>query len=176
MTTNRDLLLHPIRLRIVQALVANPMTPRRLRAQLGDVPQASLYRHLGHLADAGLITVVDERPVRGVVERTYGVVESAVSLGADDVADATADEHVGYFTTFLGTLLSQFGAYIADGEVDVAADGIGYRQAALWLSDDEFDTLIADLTEVVQGHLQNQPTPDRRRRLLSTIVMPDAHA
>ena len=176
MTTNQDLLLHPIRLRIVQALMANPMTPLQLRAHLGDVAQASLYRHIGQLADAGLITVVDERPVRGVVERTYAIVESAVSIGADEIADASDDDHLRYFTTFVGTLLAQFASYVADGDIDPAADGIGYRQAALWLSDDEFDTLVAQLTTAVQPHLQHEPSPARRRRLLSTIVLPDHHS
>ena len=176
MTTNRDLLLHPIRLRIVQALVANPMTPLRLRDHLGDVPQASLYRHIAQLTEAGLIRVVEERPVRGVVERTYGVVEAAVSLGADDLENASDDDHLRYFSTFVGTLLSQFAAYVDAGDVDVAADGVGYRQAALWLADDEFDELIAELGAVVQRRLANEPDPERRRRLLSTIVMPDGRA
>ena len=49
MIETRDLLLHPVRLRIVQALVGSPMTPLHLKEQLGDVPQATLYRHLSQL-------------------------------------------------------------------------------------------------------------------------------
>ena len=73
------------RLRIVQALVGAPMTPLQLRDLLGDVSQATLYRHLNQLADGGLVEVVDERPVRGRVERTYAVVSSKVSLTDADL-------------------------------------------------------------------------------------------
>ncbi len=88
----RDLLLHPIRLRIVQALAGRPMTPRHIKEKLHDVPQASLYRHLSQLLAGGLIQVVDQQPVRGTVERTYALVEEAVSLGEDDLDGADAED------------------------------------------------------------------------------------
>lgn len=42
--TKVDLLLHPVRLRVVQALLGQEMTPQQLVDALGDVPQATLYR------------------------------------------------------------------------------------------------------------------------------------
>ena len=176
MIETRDLLLHPIRLRIVQALVGNPMTPLRLKEQLGDVAQATLYRHLNQLADGGLLEVVDERPARGGVERTYGVVASAVSLTAEELENATSDDHFRYFATFVGTLLADFATYLEASGLDLAADRVGYRQVPLWLTDDEFDVMVAKMTQAVQESLDNEPAPGRRRRLLSTIVMPDDRA
>lgn len=172
----RDLLLHPVRLRIIQALVGAPMTPLQLRDRLGDVPQATLYRHLNQLADGGLVEVVDERPVRGTVERTYGVVTNRVSLGDADLESATPADHFRYFTTFVGTLLSDFAAYLDSGDPSLSADRVGYRQVPLWLTDDEFDSLIEKLAALVLECADNDPTPERRRRLLSTIVMPDSHS
>jgi len=67
-----DLLLHPVRLRIVQAFLGDrALTTGELRAELPDVPPASLYRHIARLVDAGVLGVVSERRVRGAVERTY---------------------------------------------------------------------------------------------------------
>lgn len=176
MTTARDLLLHPIRLRIVQALAGRPATPLELKERLGDVAQATLYRHLNQLADGGLVEVVDERPVRGGVERTYGLIDGATALGPDDLADADRDDHLRYFTTFVGALISDFAAYLDGDGADVGRDGVGYRQAPLWLDDEEFAALIADLQAVVQPLLDNEPRAGRRRRLLSTIVMPTAES
>lgn len=152
------------------------MTPLRLKEVLGDVPQATLYRHVNHLHDGGLLEVVDEQAVRGGVERTYGVVTEAVSLGPDEYQDATAEDHLRYFTTFLGTLIEAFGAYLGEGSPDFVADGVGYRQVPLWLTDDEFDEMTTALRSAVRGALHNQPTPERRRRLVTTIVMPDVRA
>lgn len=175
MIETRDLLLHPIRLRIVQALVGAPMTPLQLKDRLGDVAQATLYRHINQLADAGLLEVVEERSIRGGVERTYSVATASVVLGDEELESATTDDHFRYFATFVGTLLADFAAYLDGGTPALSADRVGYRQIPLWLTDDEFDVLTATMADAVQEHADNQPAPGRRRRLLTTIVMPDNH-
>lgn len=173
MIETRDLLLHPIRLRIVQALVGAPMTPLELKDRLGDVPQATLYRHIKQLADGGLLEVVEERPIRGGIERTYSVAEEAVALGDSELESATTDDHFRYFATFVGTLLTDFAAYLAKGKPTLSTDRVGYRQIPLWLTDEEFDALTARMATAIEEHAGNQQTPGRRRRLFSTIVMPD---
>jgi DNA-binding transcriptional ArsR family regulator len=197
MIEKRDLLLHPIRLRIVQALVGDAMTPLQLKDRLGDVPQATLYRHINQLADGGLLEVVSERPIRGGTERTYRVVTSAVALEESDLESATTDEHFRYFATFVGTLLTDFASYLesskksgkessetsgtesgkksgeTSGRPALGEDRVGYRQQALWLSDEEFDALIETMAAAVNERVDNRPAPGRRRRLLSTVVMPD---
>jgi hypothetical protein len=40
-----EILLHPVRMRIVVALAGRALTPGQLRAELTDVPQATLYQH-----------------------------------------------------------------------------------------------------------------------------------
>jgi DNA-binding transcriptional ArsR family regulator len=168
-----DLLLHPVRLRIVQALVKRPMTAGGLKEALGDVAQATLYRHIKALENGGMLDVVAERQVRGTVERTYRVVETAVALSAEEFADADSDDHFRYFATFLGTLLADYSAYLETDTIDLAADRVGYRQIPLWLADDEFDDFTTELRALIQKRFDNEPSPQRRRRLLTTIVMPD---
>ena len=173
MIETRDLLLHPIRLRIVQALVAAPMTPLELKERLGDVAQATLYRHIKQLADGGLLEVTEERSIRGGVERTYRVVTTSVDLGDSELESATPDDHFRYFATFVGTLLADFATYLDQERPALGRDRVGYRQTALWLTDEEFDTLAVTMSAAVQAHADNAPTPGRRRRVLSTITMPD---
>ena len=170
---NSDLLLHPVRLRIVQALVKRPMTAGGLKEVLGDVAQATLYRHIKALENGGMLDVVAERQVRGTIERTYQVVENAVALSADELADADADDHFRYFATFLGTLLADYSAYLETDKIDLAADRVGYRQVPLWLTDNEFDDFTAELRALIQQRLDNEPNAQRRRRLLTTVTMPD---
>ena len=176
MTDARDLLLHPIRLRIVQALLGSPMAPLSLKDALGDVPQATLYRHLNQLHEGGLLEVVDEQPVRGGVERTYGVVAEAAALGPDEFEGASREDHLRSFSTFLATLIDAFGAYLDEGTLDFAADGVGYRQVPLWLTDEEFEEVASGLRNAVSSALGNGRGGGRRRRLITTIVMPDVRA
>ena len=171
-----DLLVHPVRLRAIRALVREPMTAAELQEVLGDVAQATLYRHLAALEEGGIIEVVDRRRARGSVERTFGVVEGATLLGPDDLADASADDHLRWFTAFVGTLLHDFAAYLDTPDADVVADRVGYRQVPLWLTDDELDELAAELRAAVERRVDLAPDGERRRRILTTIVVPDDRA
>lgn len=173
-----DLLLHPVRLRVVQALLGREMTPAQLVDALGDVPQATLYRHVGALAEGGMLRVVGERQARGAVERTYTVVQDAVSLGPEDVAGLSADAHEERFLSFVAAMATTFAravwtAATPEG-VDMAAERIGYRVAPMWLSDDEADELAAGIRELVTRAMTNDASPDRRRRLLYSVLVPEA--
>jgi len=168
-----DLLLHPVRLRVVQAFLGNRMlTTAELHQLLPDVPTASLYRHVATLADAGLLTVVAERRVRGAAERTYRLVVEAASVTPADAAAMSVEDHGRAFAAFTAMLLADFGRYLERGDVDPGRDGVSYRQAALWLDDEEFAAFLADLREVVGRRLELQPDGQRRRRLLGTVLLP----
>src|SRR3712207_9432909 len=105
-----DLLLHPVRLRIVQAFLGErTLTTAELGAELDDVPTASLYRHVGLLADAGVLTVAEEHRVRGAAERRYRLTEEATSA---DVAGMTAEDHRRAFATFVAALIADFDRYV----------------------------------------------------------------
>src|SRR3712207_9270812 len=89
-----DLLLHPVRLRIVQAFLGDrTLTTADLHAELPDVPVATLYRHVGVLAEAGVLEVVGERRVRGSTERTYRLGAGAASGGPGGAAAMGREEH-----------------------------------------------------------------------------------
>ena len=47
------------------------MTTAELCARLPGVSQATVYRHVGTLADAGILEVAGEQRVSGFVERSY---------------------------------------------------------------------------------------------------------
>jgi hypothetical protein len=170
-----DLLLHPVRLRIVQAFLGGrELTTAQLGVEFPDVPPASLYRHVGRLAEAGVLTVVAERKVRGAAERTYRLDLSAASVGTDDLASMTVEEHRRGFATFVAMLLADFERYLegSGGRPDPVRDRIGYRQAAVWVTDEEFDALAAELAAVLRSRMENRPEGQRRRRLVSTVHLP----
>jgi hypothetical protein len=173
--TTADLLLHPVRLRIVQAFLGErTLTTADLRAELPDVPPASLYRHVAVLAEAGVLTVVGERKVRGAAERSYRLDLPAASVGTDALDSMSVEDHRRAFRTFVAMLLADFDRYLErpGGRPDPVRDRIGYRQAAVWVTDAEFDALVADLAAVLRPRLENRPGGARRRRLVSTVHLP----
>ncbi|MBB2903622.1 hypothetical protein FHR75_004465 [Kineococcus radiotolerans] len=170
-----DVLLHPLRLRIVQAFLGDrTLTTGELREELADAPSATLYRQVGVLADAGVLEVVGERKVRGALERSYRLRTGAASVGAQDAAAMSVEEHRQAFTMFVLALLEDYERYLARGDVDLARDLVGYRQAAMHLSDAELRDLLDDLAGVLRPRLELPPAPGRTRRRLSTVLLPDA--
>jgi hypothetical protein len=171
--TTADLLLHPVRLRIIQAFLGDrALTTSDLRDELPDVPPASLYRHVARLVDAGVLSVVAERRVRGALERTYVLRVSAASINLDELERMTREDHRQAFTAFVAGLLAAFDRYLTRDDVDLARDGAGYRMAGLWLDDAEFAEFARDLIRVLQPRAANPPRPGRRRRILGTVLIP----
>jgi hypothetical protein len=171
--TSADLLLHPVRLRIVQAFLGDrALTTSTLRSELSDIPSASLYRHVSRLVDAGVLSVVAERRVRGAVERTYILRTAAASVSLDDLAEMTSEDHRHGFFAFLAGLIGDFERYLARGDVDLLRDGVSYRLMALWLTDEEVRELARELYAVLQPRLSKAPARGRKRRILATVTLP----
>ncbi|SBT44255.1 helix-turn-helix domain-containing protein [Micromonospora narathiwatensis] len=176
MTSSADrwagLALHPVRIRILRSVAGARRTTRDLAAALPDVPQATIYRHVAALVAGGLLDVVEERKVRGTVERVYTLPAHGAALGPADLADANAEDHGRWFTAFVSSLLAEFSRYLSRDRIDLVADGVGYQQVVLHLSDEEFAEFAAELAGVIAPRLANRPGPGRVARLLATVLMP----
>ena len=171
--TSADLLLHPVRLRILRAFLGDrALTTSELQTELSDVPVASLYRHVARLVDGGVLTVVAERRVRGALERTYVLRPAAASVSLDEVAKMTPDEHRQMFLAFVAGLIGDFDRYLARGDIDLLRDGVSYGMSGMWLDDAELRELSRELITTLQPRLANAPKPGRRRWILGTVVLP----
>jgi hypothetical protein len=172
-----DLLLHPVRLRIVKAFLGDrALTTSQLAAELDDVPAGSLYRHVALLTKAGVLQVVAERRVRGATERTYTLRLFAARVQPDEARAMTLDEHAQAFMVYIAGLLADFDQYVASAPPDPVGDGASYNVAAMWLTDDEFAALGRDLSAVFVPRLANPPANKRRRRMIYTVVLPAPQA
>lgn len=168
-----DLLLHPVRLRIVQAFLGDrALTTSALATELSDIPPASLYRHVAKLVDADVLAVVAERRVRGALERTYVLRLTAASIGPNELAEMSAEDHRQAFMAFVAALLGDYDRYLAGGDIDLIRDGVTYRIAGLWLDDSEFLAMMRDLTKVLAARMTNAPAPGRTRRILGYVLLP----
>ena len=168
-------------MRLIVALGAGlPMAAAQLLERMPDVPPATLYRHLNALRQGGIISVADEprpratgdRRTRGAVERRVILRPGAASLGPADLADATPDDHLRWFASFVASLLGAFGRYAASGSPDLARDGVGYREVVLHLSDAELASMSVALNAALMPFAANQPAEGRTARLFATVLLP----
>jgi DNA-binding transcriptional ArsR family regulator len=170
--TGPDLILHPVRMRIITALSAAPLTTGELAEHQPDVPPATLYRHLNTLRRGGILAAAEERGVRGAIERRYSLHPGAANVSPADLARATPEDHRRWFAGFIASLLGEFARYTERGTPDLVRDGVGYREVVLNLSDEEFMTMALALNAAVIPHLANPPGGGRRPRILATVVLP----
>jgi DNA-binding transcriptional ArsR family regulator len=170
-----EAIVHPVRLRILMDVAGRERTPYEIGRALPDIAQASLYRHIKRLVDAGVLRVVRETPVRGATEKVY-------ALAADDAGDIdraefeqiSREDHLRYFADFLASLLGQYRLYLQKEQIDLNADGVTYRTTPVNLSATEYEAFLSDLRAIMQRVQSYPPAPERRRRLISVIQMPAA--
>jgi hypothetical protein len=164
-------------MRIVHAFLGDrAFTTSQLRSELPDVPAGSLYRHVAKLVESGVLNIVSERRVRGAVERTYVLRTSAARLSLDEVAKMSPEELRQTFLAFVAGLIGDFDRYLARGDVDPVRDGADFRIAGMWLDDAEFMELLRELMRVLQPRVAYPPKPGRKRRILTTVLLPGAEA
>lgn len=168
-----ETVLHPVRLRIVHALMDRELTARQLSAELSDIPQASLYRHVGRLVDAGVLRVTREERVRGGTQRTYTVVESAVTLGPRDFDAASPADHQRYFAAFVGALVAGFDQYLGSTGAAPTRDGVVYQQMPVWVTPAESRQLTAAVTDLLRPLRARTGGRRRRRTTFAMVLHPD---
>jgi hypothetical protein len=168
-----DLLLHPVRLRIVKAFLGDrALTTGQLASEMDDVPPGSLYRHVALLTRAGVLQVVAERRVRGAVERTYTMRLPAARMQPDEVAAMSPDDHTQAFVAFVAGMLVDFDRYVESAGFDPIGDAATYRLAGMWLTDAEYAEYLGDLVAISQPRLANPPSRGRRRRIFYQVLLP----
>ncbi|MFI6604135.1 helix-turn-helix domain-containing protein [Nonomuraea sp. NPDC050536] len=172
-----ELLAHPVRLRIVHAMSGGRvLTASQLCERFPDVSKATVYRHIGLLADGGVLEVESEQRVRGAVERHYRLRRDRAVIDAEAAAALPVDGHRRVFSDAMATLIAEFNAYLDGDRADPAADLVGYRQHTLWLTDAERARLIEGLRAAILPVVGNQASDERRPYLLSPILFPVAEA
>ena len=169
---NVELVIHPVRLRILQSLESEPLTTQEIADRLPDVPKSSLYRHLRLLLESEFVGVAEIRLVQGIQEKVYQLSRPA-RLGPDDITGLSADDHLRYFTIYLMTLLRGFSVYLAQTAViDFVADRAGYSEVSFWASRQELDLFSATINEALLPLIENEPDQGRQRHKIAVITYP----
>ncbi len=137
-----ELLLHPVRMRIMLTAANRVLTPQQLADLLPDVAQTTLYRHINLLLEGGVLEVVRESKVRGTVERAVTLVEDAGRIDLATSAALSPEEHERIFTTIFAALLAEFKR--AQAQPQPGMPPAIYTQHRLYLTAEELHQLTRD--------------------------------
>ena len=159
-------LLHPVRMRVVQALLAGDgLTTHEPHERLPDIPIATLVTH-------GLLAVVGEQQVRGVSEKTYRVVEGLANPSPEELRGLSPEELLTTFTMFTSGVIRDFGTYVSAGEHDLVEDRVSFAQADFWATASEVDEFFDTVMGALRALMGNEQGQGRRRRVLTTVLLP----
>ncbi|MBW8348008.1 helix-turn-helix domain-containing protein [Bacillus sp. IITD106] len=169
-----DLLLHPVRMRIVQQLLLNKsLTIAQLVEILGDVPQATLYRHINLLLEANLIEVIETKKVKGTEERKFAVKMDNLQIPESEIESISQEDHIRHFSVFHGNLLQLATSYLGNTSPEqYEQEGFSYAYVPLHLSDEEFQELIQSINQAIGKVINNELTPERNSRIFASMFIP----
>ncbi|MBH0166936.1 helix-turn-helix domain-containing protein [Fictibacillus sp. 7GRE50] len=172
MQSKADFILHPVRMKIIQQLSKGPATVMELKEWVSEVPQATLYRHLNLLSKNEIIYVVEERKVRGAVERTYALDQNSAYISAEEAANLSKEEHMKMFMTFVSNVTGEVEAYL-NGNTNLKTDIFGYNQLDLYLNDEEWEELSQGMQELIGKYVPNRPSKHNKRVKLVQMLVPE---
>jgi hypothetical protein len=131
-----------------------------------------MYRQIAVLVEAGVLEVAEERRVRGTTERSYRVRKEEAVVDPAARAAMTREDHLRAYTTFAASLMGDFDRYLAHENADPHVDGVVYRQAAVWLTEEEFAVMVEEIERAVVSRVGNA-RDGRIRRVISLVAVPD---
>ncbi|UTT62151.1 helix-turn-helix domain-containing protein [Microcella humidisoli] len=171
--TSAELLLHPVRLRVVQAMMGRTeLTTKDLAARLPDVAPATLYRHVGTLVDGGVLEVVSERRVRGSTERSLRLREERASVDPEALAHDDDALRAG-FLAYLASLAAMLDDYLAAPHGSLQDDLVSFRQLAVQATDEEWLAVLHGIRAAIEPLATRADAPEgARRRVLATVSLP----
>lgn len=86
---------HPVRCRLIAIFADGVASPNQIAQELG-MPVGDVSYHVRTLKEAGIIELVEERPVRGSTEHFYRTVRSNIVLDEEDCEAQSLEERAAF--------------------------------------------------------------------------------
>ncbi|RLK59436.1 ArsR family transcriptional regulator [Actinokineospora cianjurensis] len=131
-------LAHPLRMRILSLVTDRAMSAAEVARELGD-SQPNISYHLRKLADADLVEIVEEVPIRGGIAKRYRHIPPAVA----------APREPGDSEHLLATALAAgLGARTARRRSDAPGNAETATDAELWVDPQVWRDMVAHAREL----------------------------
>lgn len=171
-----ELILHPVRFRILQTIDGGTLTTQQIADQLTDIPKSSIYRQLKILLEGEMITVAETKIVNGIQEKTYQLAQKPY-LGAGDMANLSSEEHIHFFTIYIMNVLHEFADYVQcseaeTGSIDMLSDRVGYTEVTVNATHAELDVLQGEMNAAVLKLIKNESGNGRSPHKFAIITHP----
>ena len=177
MNRSIDNLTNPTRARLFFEIhTAGQLTAKNLLEKCPDISQPTLYRHLKAMLDDGVLKIVGEKQIRGLVEKSYAI---NLDIGTDIERIITENDGKGYlqlFNQYIMGIMSEFAAYSDSEDIDIINDASAFTIAPIYATQDEVYEALTKVGEIIQSLAANKQAPGRELRNLCIILTPPKKA
>lgn len=162
----KKMMQNPLRVQILQYLMrAQEATTKQIADAMPDVPQPTLYRHIGAMLKDELLLVKEERRVRGSMERLLTINTEALNAQSEDHIGAAAGQ-------FLMDIYADFQKYAANSDCDPMRDMLMLRTCSMMLTDKQYAAFLSELGEIIEKYMQVEDRTHGKARSLSLVSAP----
>ncbi len=135
---------------------------------------STLYRQLSRLREVGLIHVIEERPARGTIERTYAAVPANRQLQREDVESAPIAQVRAAIRNFVANLTANVFSFVDSRAFAKDRTQLRSLLAAADLSDDEYVNVIRAIADAISAAKKRSAGSPTTRRSFYVVALPQA--
>ena len=170
-----ECLTNPAKSQLLRAINEQKQATTKDLAQIiRKLPQTTLYRYLKKMVADGLIKVVEEKRIRNVNEKVYGMAidfDAELKKIADDTSGAT---FIAQFQLFTNGLMEEFQTYLNENELPSRGFAFGFGMLPIHVTNSEAWELYKKIEEMLQPYHNNPLTEDRELRNFAMVFTPPA--
>ncbi|NEW05956.1 helix-turn-helix domain-containing protein [Paenibacillus sp. SYP-B3998] len=181
MVNKAEIILHPVRMKISQVLMRNKengLTPLEMVKIINDVPQATLYRHIQVMLDAGVIRILKEKKVRSISEKYYTLNQEAARISAAEWRNSSSKEKMDYISYYQLSLMTQYQNYLTKlEEQDRSDDGSTFSLVELKLDNENFIKFQNELNDLMIKYYNTSNKSndlDVQIRTIAVTIIPES--
>ena len=172
-----DCLLDPAKCRLLIRLgEVERATARELAEACPHISRATLYRYLNRMLEDQIVTVAEERRVRGVTERVYILSPSLQADGSRLLREQGSRGLFLLYAQFSYRLMQEFSQYAKRKDADLLRDGAGFTVCPVQATTEELAGFGRKVGELLLPLMENPPGGERRAHTIATIVTPPQEA
>lgn len=161
-----EIMLNSVRMRIVQTLATNEnMTANEISQKISSVPCTTLYRHINILLDANILTVIEQKKIRGSYERTLALNLNEMVL--HNSTESMSKQVLGFFMN----IYAKFENYFNSKNYLTANGKFFYNNTVMMMDDQEFEQFLSELQALIIKYHYNV-AKGRKARDISIISSP----
>lgn len=168
-----DCFTNPIMCKLfLEILSSGTVTAKQLAEVHQDIAQTTLYRYLKRMTDDGIIKVIKENPVRGTVEKTYTLAVDFNTSIENIIDNNSGEAYMMLFMQYISGFIRSFQDYCKRKDINIKEDISTFTTAPIYATNNELESAMKQIGEIVMGLVENKPANNRKLRNLGFIITP----